>query len=234
MSLLVLNLLLAHILGDFVLQPNHWVKQRTQYKRIKYLFYHMGVHAVLTFALMALVVPIERYWGGAVVIIVSHFFIDWAKQAVTGKMNPIAAFLVDQLLHLLIIFGVANYYGHFYPVQLGILSIPQVVLFILFVLLVTKVGAIFIKVFLSQWRIEDIGVNNAGQIIGMIERLFVFGFICIDFWSGIGFLLAAKSVFRFGDLNNAKDRNLTEYVLVGTLLSFGWAILMAVLYTKMR
>jgi len=37
--------------------------------------------------------------------------------------------------------------------------------------------------------------------------------------------LAAKSIFRFGDLKEAKDRKLTEYVLVGTLLSFGIALL---------
>ncbi|MFV0501856.1 MAG: hypothetical protein ACK5MH_09735 [Bacteroidales bacterium] len=42
--------------------------------------------------------------------------------------------------------------------------------------------------------------------------------------SGIGFLLAAKSIFRFGDLKDSKDRKLTEYILIGTLLSFAVAI----------
>lgn len=37
----------------------------------------------------------------------------------------------------------------------------------------------------------------------------------------VGFLLAAKSVFRFGDLRDDQDRKRTEYVLIGTLLSFG-------------
>ncbi|TVR27761.1 MAG: DUF3307 domain-containing protein, partial [Balneolaceae bacterium] len=36
--------------------------------------------------------------------------------------------------------------------------------------------------------------------------------------------LAAKSIFRFGDLTRSKDRKLTEYILVGTLLSFLIAI----------
>lgn len=234
MSPFVLSLLFAHILGDFVFQPNSWVKNRTGKNDIKYLLYHIGVHAVLTFGLIALTVPIQDYWQAAAIIVVSHFFIDLAKQKTTGKINPILAFWVDQLLHLIVIFVVANYVGQFYPVQFGLTSLPEIILFLLFIALVTKAGAIMIKVFLSQWRIEDLGVNNAGQIIGMLERLFVFGFICIDFWSGIGFLLAAKSIFRFGDLNNAKDRNLTEYVLVGTLMSFGWAILMGVLYLKMK
>jgi hypothetical protein len=43
----------------------------------------------------------------------------------------------------------------------------------------------------------------------------------------VGFLIAAKSVFRFGDLKESKDRKLTEYILVGTLVSFGLAIFTA-------
>lgn len=232
MSIFVLSLLFAHLLGDFVFQPTQWVKNRMD-KQLKYLFYHIAVHAVLTVGLLSLAVPIQMYWMAAVIVVVSHFIIDWLKQTIGKFVNTILAFVIDQILHLIVIFWVANYYGHFYPVQLGITSLPEVLTFLLFIVLVTKVGAIFIKIFLSQWRIEDMGVNNAGQIIGMIERLFIFGFVCINFWAGIGFLITAKSVFRFGDLNNAKDRNLTEYVLVGTLLSFGWAILIGVLYNKM-
>jgi hypothetical protein len=48
-------------------------------------------------------------------------------------------------------------------------------------------------------------------------------------WEAIGFLLAAKSVFRFGDLKESKDRKLTEYILIGTLLSFGVAILIGII-----
>jgi hypothetical protein len=36
--------------------------------------------------------------------------------------------------------------------------------------------------------------------------------------------MAAKSIFRFGDLTKSNDRKLTEYVLIGTLTSFGTAI----------
>ena len=43
---------------------------------------------------------------------------------------------------------------------------------------------------------------------------------------GVGLLLAAKSILRFSDKN---ARAHTEYVIIGTLLSFGWAIITAVL-----
>jgi hypothetical protein len=58
-----------------------------------------------------------------------------------------------------------------------------------------------------------------------MERLMIAFFIQIDFLEGIGFLLAAKSIFRFGDLTNAKNTKFTEYVLVGTLASFLIAII---------
>ncbi|RYE13805.1 MAG: DUF3307 domain-containing protein, partial [Sphingobacteriales bacterium] len=50
-----------------------------------------------------------------------------------------------------------------------------------------------------------------------------------DHFEAVGFLLAAKSIFRFGDLKEAHDIKLTEYVLIGTLLSFGMAIVTALL-----
>src|SRR5690606_25056663 len=79
---------------------------------------------------------------------------------------------------------------------------------------------------------EDEGgsLKNAGTYIGMLERLFVFGFMLLQQWAAIGLLIAAKSVFRFGDLNKGKNRKLTEYVLIGTLLSFGLAFLAGLLY----
>jgi hypothetical protein len=45
--------------------------------------------------------------------------------------------------------------------------------------------------------------------------------------------LAAKSIFRFGDLKESKDRKLTEYVLIGTLLSFGIAIAVGMITLKL-
>jgi len=70
---------------------------------------------------------------------------------------------------------------------------------------------------------ED-SLKNAGKYNEIIERLFVFGFILLNQWSAMGLLITAKLVFRFGDLSRAKDRKLTEYRLIGTLMSFGLAI----------
>lgn len=87
---------------------------------------------------------------------------------------------------------------------------------------------------MSTWDLAednaDDSLKSAGKYIGVLERIFVFGFIILNQWSAIGVLIAAKSVFRFGDLSRAKDRKLTEYMLIGSLLSFGLAIVIGLLY----
>lgn len=47
-------------------------------------------------------------------------------------------------------------------------------------------------------------------------------------FAAIGFLLAAKSIFRFGDLRESSDCKRTEYILFGTFLSFTLAVLLGV------
>ena len=44
---------------------------------------------------------------------------------------------------------------------------------------------------------EQESLQNAGEWIGMLERTLVLLFIVIGHWEAVGFLLAAKSVFRF-------------------------------------
>ncbi len=39
-----------------------------------------------------------------------------------------------------------------------------------------------------------------------------------------GLLVAAKSVFRFGDLTDGTNRKNAEYHLIGTLMSFAYAL----------
>ncbi|GAB3018768.1 hypothetical protein GCM10027051_24800 [Niabella terrae] len=87
---------------------------------------------------------------------------------------------------------------------------------------------------MNYWKLEEDRAEDslqlAGKYIGMIERLLVFFFVLLNQWSAIGFLIAAKSILRFSDLSRAKDRKLTEYVIIGTLLSISIAIFTALFY----
>jgi len=106
-------------------------------------------------------------------------------------------------------------------------------------LMATVVSSIIMRVLLQNWD-KDIDKENnkslqsAGKFIGILERLLVFTFVILNQWSAIGLLIAAKSAFRFGDLSEAKNRKLTEYMLIGTLLSFGLAMVFGILYIKLK
>lgn len=73
---------------------------------------------------------------------------------------------------------------------------------------------------------EARGLPGGGEYIGWLERGLTLLFLLIGQPEGIGLMLAAKSVLRFSDRN---ARAHTEYVIIGTMLSFGWAIVTGVL-----
>lgn len=230
MLTLSLQLLLAHLAGDFLLQPNKWVNHKKLHKgKSVYLYAHLAIHM----ALMLLMTQFEsRYWGAIVLISVSHLLIDLAKLNLENSRNKIALFFADQLLHLLVI-AIAVYGFVPYVIEWNILYAPQNLLLACALLGATYVTAIVLKVILSRWSpatAANGSMESAGKYIGILERLFIFYFVVMNLWEGIGFLLAAKSVFRFGDLTRSKDLRLTEYILIGTLLSFGLGILCATIY----
>jgi hypothetical protein len=65
---------------------------------------------------------------------------------------------------------------------------------------------------------------NAGRIIGILERIFIYYFVLNAQFAAMGLVLAAKSFTRFKEL---EKREFAEYVLVGTLLSTLLAMLIA-------
>ena len=71
------------------------------------------------------------------------------------------------------------------------------------------------------------GLKNGGRIIGYLERLLIFVFIVSGQFAGVGFLVAAKSIFRFGELKDSENRKQAEYIIIGTMLSFAWGLVAA-------
>ena len=69
--------------------------------------------------------------------------------------------------------------------------------------------------------------------MGYFERCLIISFILIGQFAGVGFLLAVKTIFRFGDLTKEHDMKLTEYMMLGTLLSFSSALLLGWIVQKM-
>ncbi len=71
------------------------------------------------------------------------------------------------------------------------------------------------------------GFENGGKVIGYLERGLIFLFMLTGHPAGIGFMIAVKSVFRFGEIKDPQHRMEAEYIIIGTLMSFGYGMLIA-------
>ncbi|WP_297766036.1 DUF3307 domain-containing protein [uncultured Muriicola sp.] len=229
--ILFVKLLLAHLLGDFLFQPTKWVIHKEANKiGSKYLYAHILIH----FSLVMILLSDISYWKIALVIGLSHYVIDLGKlYSSKWFSNKSVPFFIDQAFHVVIIFCCA-YYGNVIGQISYLLGLMDWGL-ITAIFFVTTPSAIIMNILLekmsSQIPLDHKSLPNAGKYIGMIERLFVFIFVITGRWEGIGLLITAKSVFRFNDLKESNSRKLTEYILIGTLLSFGLAIITGLIYT---
>jgi hypothetical protein len=70
----------------------------------------------------------------------------------------------------------------------------------------------------NEHEVPEQGIPKAGRLIGIIERVLTFSLIVIGQFQAAGLIITAKSILRFNTIKK------NEYVLVGTLLSFGIAI----------
>jgi len=194
----------------------------------------------------------------AVVIAICHIVIDLAKCEASSnrvcKQNITGLFLADQIAHLLILAAAANYLIDFSASIFNSITLKQVLVHSCALLLLTKPVSLFIQLIFKDLNIgltndsnndsnndshttEDNNSENdndssdvrVGQTIGYIERFIIYFSVFAFQWQAIGFLIAAKSIFRFGDLSDQKHRIKAEMILLGTLLSFGLGILISVL-----
>ncbi len=88
----------------------------------------------------------------------------------------------------------------------------------------TLLGGPAVGLLMAPWRAaaQIEGLDNAGRIIGLMERALIYLMVMIGEPTGIGFLIAAKSILRFETAS--RDQKASEYVIIGTLASFGWAL----------
>ena len=232
--ILFLQLFLAHILGDFFLQNNKWVSNKEALKwRSPYLYIHVLIH----FWLILLVTWNFDNWQIAFLIMLTHLLIDGIKLQFQQPAYQRAWFFGDQLAHLLVIGIVWAFHEKITWHYTDLITVKSLIICIA-VLFVLKPASIITKNMISRWtpnstpgqHISTIeSLEDAGEWIGFLERLMILIFILLGRWEGVGFLLAAKSVFRFGDLKEPKETKLTEYVVIGTFLSFFIAIMTGLL-----
>ena len=218
------------MVGDFILQPTRWVLHKQSNKiTSKFLYLHVLLH----FVLYMLVWWNLSLWKIAVTVAVLHYVIDLLKLYTNDMFkNKSIPFFIDQALHILVIYCCA-FYTDLYSHTLALFENLDWYLITAIVFVTYPASIIMGKILegmSNQIETDHKSLPNAGKYIGIIERLFVLIFIVIGRWEVIGLLIAAKSVFRFNDLKERNNRKLTEYILIGTLVSFGMAILAGLLY----
>lgn len=226
----LIKLILAHLLTDFVFQPTSWIESR---KKKHFQSVHLYLHGLIT-GLFALLLIGLHYWWVAIIIWITHTLIDGWK---SYRPNETKYFLIDQCLHLLVIFTC------WYIVYLNfddiisaweIINTKNTLIIITAYVFVTFPAGILIGQLTKKWReqIADASaLGNAGKWIGIIERIVILTLVFNHQYAAMGLLITAKSLLRFSEANRAEIK--TEYLLIGTLISITFAILTGLVALKL-
>ena len=230
---LLLLQLIAHLLADYTFQTKKMAlnKDRKGF-RGKMLKWHI----LIVFSASAILGFDWYYLPFAAIIALTHWVIDGCKPLLLKNRSTAPyAFFIDQGLHLLILTMIVLLYTFNFDWQpighkfMSTFTLSAVAVF----LFCTKPANFFIKEIFNAFGIYFEGgeedLPNAGRLIGIIERWLVLIFILSGQFAAVGFLIGAKSILRFKETSFLK----TEYVLVGTLLSFGIAVVLGILLKKL-
>jgi len=222
------KLLLAHLIADFMCQWPAMLKSKEEKLLASpYLYLHGAIHFALSLLLLW-----DLSWAiPLLAVAVSHVVIDALKIRFTKSENERLLFFIDQLAHVAILAAVCVYKGVVDSSYLP--SIESFWCHAVLVFFITFPASIFIQKIFSRWSLpEEAGesLRGVGAYIGFIERILIYVAVVSAHWNMVGFLIAAKSVFRIGEIQNTKDRRYAEYLLVGNFLSMFFAIMSGILF----
>ncbi len=220
-----LALVLAHLITDFLLQSDWMIRHKT---RPQVLVLHVLIVASLSWALLGL----PPAPGLIALIAATHLVIDAAKLRWGG--GGFRPFAIDQGAHLAAIAaGAALWPGvwdaGFWPqaaAQIPELArAPETMALAAGAIAAVPAGVYAVATLMTGVPTPSAGsLPKGGRLIGKLERLVILMLILAGQPDGIGFLIAAKSILRFNELTGTADRHVSEYVIIGTLASFAWAI----------
>lgn len=224
---LLFRLLIGHVIGDFLFQTRSMVLEKEKKGwRSAQLYLHAGLYSLAVYLM-------SSAWAQGLwllpLLFASHALIDALK---APRQKRASSFVADQLIH------VAMIVAAFFLLSTSWVALdqlfwlwrsPRPLCIVLGYLLVLWPIGRLMQVLTSPLRNQiegqaSRGLESAGLWIGCLERTFLLSFILLDYLPGIALLLGLKSIFRFGEIKDPVNRKETEYILIGTLLSFGFAI----------
>lgn len=234
---ILLPLLAAHLLGDFIFQTDKDVKN-------KHIYLVFGKHIIVITFLSYLFVGLWNDFRIPIVVLVTHLIIDTLKKVF--KSDSLLLFMLDQLAHYLVIIILSFYLinkteidqSKLYWMNLFGLDYLRFLVVVISIILITKFSSIIISYIIKpfQSKIFKSEINNkeeikTGKIIGYLERIIILVLFLANLPTIVGFLITAKSILRYGEIKNHNDKVMVEYVLIGTLLSFTIGITISYLTT---
>lgn len=226
---LILLLFTAHLLSDFIFQSQSMSDKKSE----KALTWHHIYHVLIVGALSYIFSLDYNFWKAAIILMCLHLITDIGKSAIQLKHPSKNFFFIDQGIHLILIIGIVLIYENWVNIDFLVDIKLKTIAVIAGFVFVTKPTNIIIGNLLKVFQIQisdssndDESLPNAGKLIGIVERFLVLALILIGEFAAVGLILAAKSILRFNGTQKS------EYVLIGTLLSFGFAALAGILITQ--
>lgn len=237
MIMIFLQLLCAHIVADFYLQSYKMCMCKMQLQTGQGWMCQIG-HAFVHGLLAYIFVSDWTHWLLPLLVFVSHLIIDILKDICLLKIQyqlsdiksnwECVLFIIDQALHILVLCMLLKYVNIAENTAICNILDTKIMSCVVAYLIAVKPTSILIGKFAQRWQnvlSDSKGLYDAGMWIGYAERVLALTFMLLGTYEALGFLIAAKSLLRFQET----DTKRTEYVLIGTLLSFGVAVLLGVI-----
>jgi hypothetical protein len=233
---LLVRLIVAHLLADFIFQTKKMVENKQWFS--KAMMQHIGIVFILTLAFTA-------NWKIALLLTLLHYVTDGIKISLkkTQKIKETYLYLADQGVHFVTIVLIWTINQNLFAEVLQTLQLPFLrynwsVILMGYLLVTTPLGYIIgLATQKIQTQTPDDNITNPeqntepksdrnGLWIGVFERIIILTFVLLEQYEAIGFLITGKSIIRF----SAKNEGIrSEYVLLGTMASYGVTILLGVI-----
>ncbi len=227
--MMIYILLTAHFLAEFSFQPAGLARGKRE--NFRFLAVHSAIYAGVFLTPLFLLVKFRYAFPAFILIVILHILLDWGRTLLEGKCEDrhsrFALFLADQVLHISVIsivcffFRLWEHTGFVYGNLMKWNHFEEFVIYFLIFVIIWDPASVFVKNLFLYLENSNTGITaeeepQIGRIIGKLERLIISILILCDQFGAVGFVLTAKSIARFRQL---EDKNFAEKYLVGTLTS---------------
>lgn len=237
---LLVWLILGHVTTDFYLQPRKWFndKNANNWRSLGQILHGLVHGLVASLVLLLASEPSIKFLFGAFLAIwVTHYLFGLTKAYASSSWRRLA---IGQLLHLTVLLKIwslavesstifAFVWNSTDWLKFGTLTIIYLLAFRPASLVIKQLLAPQIRQINENENVQSDALMNGGRLIGYFERFIILTLILLSQYAAVGFILVAKSIFRFADLQDSHSRKLTEYVLLGTLISFAFVLSLGVI-----